>query len=174
MSDKSPPKASKRIPKSLQAPVPLFDRLIDENPSTNTEKTPLRHYSRDELKDSIQREVEMLLNTRPGYLRLQELDEPDEMVAGTTLFYGAHYFGDYDVTSSGGRRSIAKDLAQTIERFEPRLQEVAVDISKFDKITSRLFVQINGTLVSGNIREQWAFPVQISDVQINTNEHLAS
>lgn len=170
MSQKSSPK----IPKSLQAPVPLFDRLIDENPSSDEEKTPLRHYTRDALKASIQREVEMLLNTRPGYLRLQELDEPDEMVAGTTLFYGAHYFGDYDVTASKGRRYIARDLAQTIARFEPRLQEVTVVIAKFDKITSRLFVEINGILASGNIREQWAFPVQISDVQINTNETLAS
>lgn len=165
---------SNKIPKTLQAPVPLFDRLMDDNPSSDEESTPLRRYSRDELKASIQREVEQLLNTRPGYLRLQELDEPDEMVEGTTLFYGAHYFGDFDVTSSEGRRQIARSLAQSIERFEPRLQDVTVAISDFDKVKSRLAVVIDGTLVSGNIREQWSFPVQISDVEINKSEDLAS
>ncbi|USO01759.1 MAG: type VI secretion system baseplate subunit TssE [Alphaproteobacteria bacterium] len=163
-----------KIPKSLQAPVPLFDRLVDNNPRSDEEPTPLRRYNRDQLKESMHHEIEMLLNTRPGHLRLQELDEPDESVAGTTLFYGAHYFGDHDVTSTEGKANIKHLLAQTIARFEPRLEDIKVEINAFDRVKQRLSVIIDGTLVSGNIREQWSFPVSISDVEITKNESLAS
>ena len=46
------------------ARAPLFDRLVDLDPSTQEESRPLRVQSRMELKASVRQEVGWLLNTR--------------------------------------------------------------------------------------------------------------
>lgn len=152
--------------KDHKAPVPLFDRLVDMNPETTQEPLPLRAYDRDQLKASIQKELEALLNTRPNTKRLEALEEGAEELAGTTLFYGAHHFSAVDVTSASGKEQIKHALVEAIAYFEPRLKNVSVKILQFEKNTQHLHVLIDGSVQVGDIRENWSFPVVITDVEI--------
>lgn len=161
--------------KDNKAPVPLFDRLVDLDPATTQEAVSLRTYDRDQLKDSIRRELETLLNTRPNLKRLDNLEDGAEEILGTTLFYGAHNFSFVDVTSSSGKDKVKQSLVRAIHDFEPRLKNVSVRIQHFEKNTQRLHVIISGFVQLGDVRESWTFPIVIADVDITKPvESLAS
>lgn len=161
-----------KLSKNIRIPAPLFDRLIDENPETTTEPSPLRTYNREQLKDSIQRELQALLNTRPNTKRLEGLEDDPHNIAATTLFYGAHNFSFVDVTSASGKEQVKTTLAQAIENFEPRLTNIQVTITEFERNAQRLKVIIEGYVKIGELREHWSFPVIINDVEISKPQEL--
>ena len=49
-------------------PVPLFDKLVDEHPHDHEEAFPFRTYTLEQLKESIRREVSLILNHRQNFV----------------------------------------------------------------------------------------------------------
>ena len=47
--------------------APLFDRLTDEDPGVPNEPVPRRYLDLDGLAESVQREIQVLVNTRCGW-----------------------------------------------------------------------------------------------------------
>jgi type VI secretion system lysozyme-like protein len=104
--------------------VPLFERLVDEQPQRRQEATPLRSYTRDELLASVRRELALLLATRCPLSGDAALAR-----ARTVIDYG---LPDLEL---GGRATIREDrlraarlIRQVIEAYEPRLQRVEVEV----------------------------------------------
>lgn len=161
-----------KLSKNLKAYAPLFDRLIDVDPQSSQEAPPLRTYGRKELQSSIQKELESLLNTRPNIKRLESFPNDYSDILGTTLFYGAHNFSSLDITSAQGKEDVRLSLMQAIQHFEPRLQDISVQIVRFEKNTQCLYVIINGTVTMGNIRESWSFPITVTDVEITKSQEV--
>jgi type VI secretion system protein ImpF len=149
--------AAPRRPSARQgAPVLLFDRLTDAAPRILREPEPLRVYDVQALRDSVAREVERLLNTRrPVAFGTEPAAE------GTVLTYG---IGDHAMESAGsdrGRQMISNDMRRAIERYEPRLRKVRIEILNLDKNSATLTVRIDGELRAGSVQEQVYFPVSV-------------
>ncbi len=138
------------------APAPLFDRLVDLHPEVPGEPRPFRTLSRDQLRDSVRREVERLLNTRAP-LTQEELAGR----ARTVIDYGLPDFGTFSVTSGEDRYRLGVSIAETIEIYEPRLREVAAEVDTVRRAEGVLAVNIEAQIVVGRIIEPVSFPVLI-------------
>jgi type VI secretion system protein ImpF len=102
----------------LAVTASVFDRLIDLNPDATADPPANRSQSVRQLKASLRRDLEWLLNTRRN---------PDEVPETyEELFRSLYNYGLPDVTSMGlhsprDRQRLLRMVEQTIEIFEPRL-----------------------------------------------------
>lgn len=112
----------------------LLDRLFDDEPDQSTEPLWRGSYRVDELREHVRRDLEFLLNTRHGRA---DLLEPGRELAVSTLAYG---LPDFTGMIGGGleaRERIRSSVEKAIRDYEPRLQNVRVDVvdaeNEFDR-----------------------------------------
>jgi type VI secretion system protein ImpF len=108
---------------NLQAP--LLDRLIDEEPGLSHEPVQYRLLSIGQIKTSVIRDLENLLNARRHILV-----PPDAFVElNNSLFvYGLRDYTAQNPRSPAAKQQLRMDVEQTIACFEPRLKNVAVQL----------------------------------------------
>lgn len=157
----------------------LFDRLVDLHPDADEGERPLRILNREQLKASVQRELERLLNTRCS-LPLHRLAEAERSV----INYGIPDFSSLSPHNQDDQALIASIIGQTIAAFEPRLRQVRVEVESiggsaalkrtncthdiFERNQSRsggeggLLVFIEALMVSDLFNEPVSFPVLLN------------
>ena len=88
-------------PKLLSGgPVPLFDRLMDDDPETLSEHPVKKYYNRSEVIRSIEREVERILNTRATVKRAEYDDfSENPLNFGLPEMFGLGDFSQFDATN---------------------------------------------------------------------------
>ena len=101
----------------------LFERLVDLYPGSDEGERPFRILNRAQLKASVRRELERLLNTRCS-LPLHGLGEVERSVVN----YGIPDFSSLSPHNADDRALIASIIGQTISAFEPRLTHVRVEV----------------------------------------------
>lgn len=105
--------------------ISLIDRLIDTEPDKSVETPKARVQVLRELKQSVRRDLENLLNTRRrcvGWpLQLNELDQ-------SLVNYGIPDFTGLHLGTSRLRDDFCRAIEQTIRRFEPRFKTVRVEL----------------------------------------------
>lgn len=102
----------------------VLDRLIDLDPTLTREPQAARHQVLREVKQSLRRDLEHLLNTRARNLvwdeeRLVELKE-------SLADYGLPDFSWASLGSDSDRKKFCGRIREIIERHEPRLANVEV------------------------------------------------
>ena len=101
----------------------ILDRLIDENPENSREPIKLRNQVISELRQSIRRDLENLLNTRwrceSWSPELTELDR-------SLVRYGIPDISAANLSSEKGRWEFIRIVEETIQLFEPRFKSVHV------------------------------------------------
>lgn len=139
--------------------VPLFERLVDEQPQRRQEASPLRSYTLAELRASILRELSRLLSTRCPLSGDAALAR-----ARTVLDYG---LPDLEL---GGRATVKEDrlraarlIQQAIEAYEPRLQRVNVEVLERADGGARLLVAVRALLVTERVREPLSFSLPLGE-----------
>src|SRR5262245_20094347 len=137
--------------------VPLFDRLIDEEPQRRHEPKPRRTLDRAGVIDSIGRELVRLFSNRCTATGDEALSRPR-----TVLDYG---LPDLDW---GARRLVpeqrlrlARLIRETIEAFEPRLTNVHVEVHKTGEETGVLVAVVQGHLAMSEVREPISFTMPL-------------
>jgi len=133
----------------------LFDRLVDV-PDRDDER-PLRILNREQLKASVRRELERLLNTRCS-IPLRQLGEEERSVVN----YGIPDFSSLSPHNADDHVLIASIVGQTITAFEPRLRHVRVDVGPAFGAESALWLNINAELVVGMFAEPVSFPLTLN------------
>jgi type VI secretion system protein ImpF len=93
----------------------LLDRLTD------SQTAPFQKLA--DLRKSVRRDLEMLLNTR--WRCVQERDVP-EALAGSLVNYGLPDFSGGNHQAAQDPRKVCEAVEESIRRFEPRLCEVHV------------------------------------------------
>src|SRR5215469_9145190 len=103
----------------------IIDRLFDDAPDVSTE--PAWSWTQDlrELKQSVVRDLEALLNTRQTRSELL-LDSPPAEIANSVLTYGLPDLTSAKVDSPEAREALRRAVEEAIRRFEPRLVDVRV------------------------------------------------
>jgi type VI secretion system lysozyme-like protein len=118
----------------------LFDRLVGPHFDADEER-PVRILNRDQLRASIRRELERLLNTRN---------------------YGIPDFSSLSAQNADDLALIASIIAQTISAFEPRLSQVTVDVLPVDEKEASLWLYIDGVMAVDLFNEPVSFPVLLN------------
>ncbi len=103
----------------------VLDRLIDEEPNVSTDAPASRQKNLRQLKQAVRRDLEWLLNSRQVASGVSEdLKETTRSLAT----YGLPEFTSYSVKSPAERNRVRRALETAISSFEPRLQDVIVNI----------------------------------------------
>ena len=128
----------------------LFERLFDDQPGSPADPL-VRGWSLDQLKDSVARDVEALLNSRCAW--------SDERLAShgeacrSILTYGMADFVGLSLANPNDRERICASIAAAIMRHEPRLQNVRVTLTPDDSTAHRLHFAIQALLVASTASE---------------------
>jgi type VI secretion system protein ImpF len=128
----------------------FFDRLLGVPVRHATGATVLR-MSVEDLKDSVARDLEALLNTRSVI--------PDGLLKGypecsrSLVTYGMNDFADLSLSSPSDRAYICDCIEKAIARHEPRLRNVKALLEVRDGMVNRLNFSITALLVASAAQE---------------------
>jgi type VI secretion system protein ImpF len=103
----------------------VLDRLLDFEPGVSQEAPRSRNQVLRELKQSVRRDLEHLLNTRFSYLSwtpdLKELKQ-------SLLNYGLPDFTNAGLGTAGAREDFCRTLQGLLRQYEPRFKSVQVTL----------------------------------------------
>ena len=123
----------------------LLDRLIDDDPDNH--KVTAKAYGTvlADIKSSIRRDLECLLNTRLYRGQLPEkLSELDVSIVN----YGLPDFSVIQLESDDGKEEFRSQVKSIIEKFEPRFSHVMVDLEQIGEEYERtLYMKISAVLM---------------------------
>jgi type VI secretion system protein ImpF len=105
----------------------VLDRLLDDDPSATRETPKARTQVLRELKQSVRRDLECLLNTR---WRCRGWPEDLDQLELSILNYGLPDLIEVDLQSTVGRGKFQRILEKVIRHFEPRFKSVRVEVLK--------------------------------------------
>lgn len=137
----------------------LLDRLLDDEP-TNTRETPKsRSQVLRELRQSVRRDLENLLNTRwPCETWPPQLDQIDHSLAS----YGIPDFSGINMSTPASREHLRETVEAAIRHFEPRLQRVKVVLqNNADLLDRTLRLRIDAQLYAEPAPEPVVFDSQL-------------
>ena len=120
----------------------LLDRLMDERPDA----APGQPFSSEQLKDSVARDLEALLNTRLAFDVGLLHGFPEARTS--LLHYGLLDFAGYCLTSSLDRAAVCAGIKEAIEAHEPRLRDVSATLDVQPGSVNRLNFVIHARLAA--------------------------
>jgi len=133
-----------RIDKKKKLRPSILDRLIDNDPDNNVEVDPDQHQKLKDLRNSVRRDLENLLNTR---FRMLEPDHEFTEVQKSLLNYGLPDLATVNITDVEKRKEFIQKLEVILKQYEPRFKTVKVNYMKNSESTDRtLRFRIDATL----------------------------
>jgi len=151
----------------LAVTISILDRLIDQHPATAADPPANRSQSVRQLKDSLRRDLEWLLNTRRNP---EEAPETYQELSRSLYNYGLPDVTSMALNSPRDRQRLIREIERTIEIFEPRLDGARVRALE-DNTSSGpriLRFQIEALLKMDPAPEQILFDTVL---QLNTGEY---
>jgi type VI secretion system protein ImpF len=112
-----------RIDHEIRITPSVLDRLIDEEPNISSEPPKSRSRSLVELKQSVRRDLEWLLNTRQY---IGELDKNLEQVPKSVAMFGLPDFTGASAKSPSEQKRLIKQIETAVKFFEPRFLDVKI------------------------------------------------
>jgi len=145
-----------------------LDRLVDHEPGVSHEPVQYRLLSIGQIKASVIRDLENLLNARrqilPPPVAYREVNN-------SLFVYGLRDFTAQNPKSVPVRQHLRQDIEKTISRFEPRLRNVTVHLETPTQKERNLRFRINGLLVVEPVAEPVTFDTYFD---INRGEYVIS
>jgi type VI secretion system protein ImpF len=130
----------------------VLDRLIDLEPKMREDTAITRSQSIRELKASLQRDLEWLLNTR----RIAgQLPESAEQLRNSLYCYGLPEFTE--LSRGSAPEVLAKHMESAIRAFEPRLANVRVSARPVEGLDRMAHFIIEAILLIDPVPERVAF-----------------
>jgi type VI secretion system protein ImpF len=128
----------------------LFDRLMD-TPVQGAASTMVTRLSIEDLKDTVARDLEALLNTRTVIAEnvLKQFPECSKSI----VTYGLNDFAGLSLSSTDDRAHICVCLEKAIARHEPRLRNVRASLEVQEGSINRLNFAIAALLVVDSAQE---------------------
>ena len=147
------------IDRDQQLPPSLLDRLLDDEPGNQREAVKQRHQVLREMKLSVRRDLENLLNTRWRCVswppNLEELET-------SLVNYGIPDFTGIRFASANTQDELRSILEAVIRRFEPRFSKVRVElITNADSLDRTLRFRIDAMLHAEPVVEPVVFDTML-------------
>ncbi|MEO8155577.1 MAG: type VI secretion system baseplate subunit TssE [Rhizobacter sp.] len=140
----------------------LLDRLVDLQPGVDDPQAG-RPVALSEVKDSVARDLESLLNTRSNP-SLLELESP--LLRSSLLSYGIPDFSDRSLDNPVHRGEICRSIERAVSDHEPRLKQVEVELSTEARSDNRLHFIIRAILVVDFAREAVNFDAHLQPLTL--------
>lgn len=128
----------------------LFDRLLDY-PVSGASSAVVSLMSVEDLKDSVARDLEALLNTRTVIPELLLKWYPE--CSRSIITYGLNDFAGRSLSSPDDRAYICMCLEKAIARHEPRLRNVKASLEVREDSINRLNFAITALMVVSSSQE---------------------
>jgi type VI secretion system protein ImpF len=106
---------------------PLLDRLIDTDPGSSVEPPQSRSGAVRALKEALRRDLEWLLNTRRTPV---EIPTSFTELRSSVFNFGMPDLTSFSPNSADDEAFLLESLEAAISRFEPRLKQVRIVITK--------------------------------------------
>ena len=113
----------KIIDKKKKLRPSILDRLIDNEPHISVETEQNQHQHLMQLRNSVRRDVENLLNTR---YRLIAPDDEYRQLENSLLNYGLPDLATVNIIDQERKNAFINDLKNIIKHFEPRFKSINV------------------------------------------------
>jgi type VI secretion system protein ImpF len=121
----------------------IVDRLLDFEPNLSQEAAKSRSRSLRELKQSVRRDLEWLLNTR---CYPEDVDERLEETLKSVVFFGLPDFTGVSAKSHVEQKRLTQALETAIKNFEPRFIDLKVTLEPVNNIDRLLRFRIEANL----------------------------
>lgn len=148
--------------------VSILDRLIDDQPGISREPVRHRVLSINQIKASVIRDLENLLNTRR---QITPVPAEYREVSNSLFVYGLRDFTSEDPRSPSIKQQLRNDVEKTISRFDSRLRNVIVRLEASALNERNVRFRISGLLVVDPVTEPVTFDTFFD---INRGEYVIS
>jgi len=132
----------------------LLDRLIDLDPARSQDGPKSRATSVRELKASVRRDIEWLLNTR-CYMEAEDADL--EETKKSVAFYGLPDFTGMSAKNNLEQKKLSKSLETALKYFEPRFLDLKISLEPVNNVDRQLKFRIEARLDIEPVPEPIAF-----------------
>lgn len=129
--------------KEIQITPSILDRLIDMEPRISTEPSRSRLSKLTELKQSVRRDLEWILNTR---CVIGEIDDRMEEVKSSLAVYGLPDFTGLGAKDLSEQERIQGAIEDALRLFEPRFIGVKVTLDPVTNTDKHLTFRIEASL----------------------------
>ena len=131
----------------------IVDRLLDFAPDESREPLSARSIAARDLKNSVLRDLEWLLNTRQGF----EVPESLEEVRRSVAYYGLPDFTALSVVSHVEVSRLKADLEHAIRFFEPRLLDVKLIFEPITNTEKQIKFRVEARIDADPLPEEVVF-----------------
>lgn len=149
----------------------VLDRLLDFEPKVLTEAPKSRSKTLRELKQSVRRDLEWLLNSR---YKLNEIPEDLTEVNSSLAVYGLPDFTSISSINSDERTALTQNVEKTLRLFEPRFANLRVTLEEINEVERGVKFRIQASLLVEPAPEPVVFDtilkVGSSEISIKANE----
>lgn len=133
-----------RVDKKKKLRPSILDRLFDDEPDNKNEVDQGHHQKLKQLRGSVRRDLESLMNAR---FRLMEPSEEYTQLDDSLLNYGLPDLATVNITDLEKRKEFTKRMENILKDFEPRFKEVNVSyLDNKDNLDRTLRFRIDATL----------------------------
>jgi len=144
-----------RIDKTKKLRPSILDRLFDNEPYNKIEHDPGHHQLLKQLRNSIRRDLEFLLNTR---FHISEPPDKFPELNKSLLNYGLPDLATVNIVNIEKRNEFSRKLERTLRYFEPRFKSVKVSfLENFDKTDRTLRFRIDAVIYADPLPETVVF-----------------
>lgn len=132
-----------RTDNEIRVTPSVLDRLLDFEPQVSEEAPKSRSKSLRELKQSVKRDLEWLLNAR---IYASEFDENLEEIKKSVLTCGLPDFTGISARNMEDLEGLSGAIEKAIRNFEPRFLNVEIELEPIDNANSILNFKIEAFL----------------------------
>lgn len=154
-----------KIPEHQQLVPSVLDRLLDDEPELTREPQKSRPHVLRELKQSVRRDLENLLNTRWRCVNWPpNLDDLEVSLVN----YGIPDFTGTSMSTATSREQLRHVVENIVRKFEPRFKSVRVRLlENADKTDRSLRLRIDALLFAEPAPEPVIFDSQLEPTSGN-------
>lgn len=156
-----------RVDKKKKLRPSILDRLFDDEPHNQTEVDPGHHQLLKQLRNSVRRDLERLLNTR-FYIMDPSDDYPELDVS--LLNYGLPDLATVNIIDIEKRNQFTRKLEETLRSFEPRFKSVKISfLDNADTNDRTLRFRIDAVIYADPLPEVVVFDSTLESVTRTVN-----
>lgn len=151
-----------QIPSRRPLVPSVLDRLIDDNPESQREDPRQRYQIIRDMKESLQRDLEQLLNTR---WRCKQWPPDLSELRVSLVNYGIPDFTGIQFSSAERQEELRDVIESVLRNYEPRLSEIDVEIeTDFDAQDRSCRFRIDALLMVDPAPEPVSFDTTLEPV----------
>lgn len=133
-----------RVDKKKKLRPSILDRLFDDEPENTNEVDLGQHQKIKQLRRSVRRDLESLMNAR---FRVMKPGEEYINIESSLLNYGLPDLATVNITDIDKRKEFTKRMEKILKNFEPRFKNVSVSYQdNKDNLDRTLRFRIDATL----------------------------